>query len=228
LRLAISANRAHLRQQPANAGRPYDELKVEAFLLAVTNPTGEPGQTPARVPELIVLIDWATLRDGVRSAGGICELSDGTPLPVSTVRQMACDADLIPVVLGGHGEVLDVGRSRRLATAAQRTALRAMYSTCAEPGCDRPIDDCRAHHIVEWDPARNAGPTDLNNLIPVCEATHTRIHQHGWSVKITGNHERMTWTRPDGTIICDGPAGNRRPRSDPTGDDDPDDPDDHR
>jgi hypothetical protein len=223
LRLAVNANLSRLRQQPGNKDRPFDELKVEAFLLAINNPPGD-GPTPVRVPELIVLIDWATLRDGVRAAGGVCELSDGTPLPVSTVRQMACDANIIPVVLGGKGEVLDVGRARRLATAAQRTALRSMYSTCAEPGCDMPIDECRAHHIVEWDPTRNAGNTDLNNLIPVCEQTHTRIHQHGWGVKVIGNHERMIWARPDGTITYDGPAGNRRPRSNLTN---PDDPDDH-
>jgi hypothetical protein len=138
------------------------------------------------------------------------------------VRQLACDANLIPVVLGGTGEVLDVGRSRRLATPAQRTALRAMYSTRAEPGCDTPIDQCRAHHIVEWDPTRNAGNTNLDNLLPVCEQTHTRIHRHGFNVKITGNHQHMIWTRPDRTITYDGPAGNRRPRS-TLGDDDPDD-----
>ena len=219
LKLAVNANLSRLRQQPGNKDRPFDELKVEAFLAAVSNPPGD----STRVPELIVLIDWDTLRDGVRTAGGVCELSDGTPLPVATVRQMACDADIIPVVLGGKGEVLDVGRARRLATHAQRTALRAMYSTCAEPGCDRPIDDCRAHHIIEWDPTRNAGNTDLANLIPVCEATHTRIHQHGWNVKITGNHQHMTWTRPDGTITYNGPAGNRKPRSNLADSDDPDD-----
>jgi hypothetical protein len=165
LRLAVNAHVNRLRQQPGNKDRPFDELRVEAFLLAITNPpAGDSTPTP-RVPELIVLIDWDTLRDGVRNAGGICELSDGTPLPVATVRQMACDADIIPVVLGGKGEVLDVGRSRRLATPAQRTALRAMYSTCAEPGCDMPVDQCRAHHIVEWDPTRRNGNTDLDNLI---------------------------------------------------------------
>jgi hypothetical protein len=222
LKLAVNAHLNQLRRQPGNKERPYDELRVEAFLLAVTQPPGEPGHAPPRVPEVIVLIDWDTLRDGVRAAGGVCELSDGTPLPVATVRQMACDADIIPIVLGGRGEVLDVGRSRRLATHAQRTALRAMYSTCAEPGCDTPIDECRAHHIVEWDPTRNAGNTDLNNLLPVCEQTHTRIHQHGFNVKIHGNHERMIWTRPGGTISYDGRGGNRKPRSNP-GDDDPDD-----
>lgn len=209
LKLAISSNLSRLRRQPGNARRPFDELKVEAFLLAVTNPAD--GPAPGRVPEVIVLIDWATLRNGVRAAGGVCELSDGTPLPVATVRQMACDADLLPVVLGGQGEVLDVGRARRLATAAQRTALRAMYATCAEPGCDIPFDDCSVHHIDPW---ASGGRSDLANLLPVCTGAHTRLHEDGWKVLIGGDHAAMTWVRPDGTIAYRGRAGNRHPRSD--------------
>ena len=209
LRLAVGANMAHLRQLADNKARTYDELKVEAFLLAVTNPTDRP--VPARVPEISVLIDWETLRDGVRATGGVCELADGTPLPVATVRQMACEADILPVVLGGHGEVLDVGRARRLATHAQRVALKAMYGVCPEPGCAKPIDNGRAHHVKPWDPATGNGPTDLANLALICDDTHTRIHQGDINVEIIGNHEELIWTRRDGTIIHQGPAPNRRP-----------------
>ena len=59
--------------------------------------------------------------------------SDGQTLPPETVRRMCCDADIIPVVLDGAGVTLDVGRSRRVATADQRRALRAMYRTCGFP-----------------------------------------------------------------------------------------------
>lgn len=210
LRNAIVTNLAHLRQQPDNTNKSYDELRVEALLLAVTNPAERPGL--ARVPEISVLIDWKSLRDGVLAAGGICELADGTPLPVATLRQMACNADIIPVVLGGHGEVLDVGRARRLATHTQRIALRAMYATCPEPGCDRPVEHGRAHHVTPWDPNAGNGPTDLANLLLVCEPTHTRIHQGDLTVQIIGNHEELIWTRRDGTIIRQGHATNRHPQ----------------
>ena len=209
LRTAIVANLGHLRQSADNKTKSYDELRVEAFLLAVTNPTDRTGS--ARVPEISVLIDWETLRDGVRKAGGVCELADGTPLPVATVRQMACDAEIIPVVLGGNGEVLDVGRARRLATHAQRVALKAMYGVCPEPGCAKPIDNGRAHHVKPWDPATGNGPTDLANLALICDDTHTRIHQGDINVEIIGNHEELIWTTRDGTIIHQGPAPNRRP-----------------
>jgi len=214
LKTAVDAHLARLKAQPGGDKLTYQQLKVDALLAALTAPG--PNSAARRVPELIVLIDWETLKSGVVAAGGICELSDGTPLPVATVRQMACEADIIPVVLGGHGEVLDVGRARRLATPAQRVALTAMYSTCPEPGCDHPIDGCHAHHTKEWN--AHHGQTNLNDLLPVCPGTHTRIHEQGWAVEIIGNHDRMIWTRPDGTITYDGPAKNRQPQP-PTPDD---------
>ena len=86
------------------------------------------------VPSVSVLIDHETLLSGLHSAG-ICEYSDGTALDVATARQLACEANIYPVVLGGAGQPLDVGHSRRLATAAQRLALAAVRATCAIEGC---------------------------------------------------------------------------------------------
>jgi hypothetical protein len=69
---------------------------------------------------------------------------------------MACESDIIPVVLDGEGVVLDEGRAQRLATAVQRTAIEAMQSTCSHPDCTVTIDDCRVHHLRPWD-AGDAG-----------------------------------------------------------------------
>ena len=116
-------------------------------LLAVTNPADH-GQVPARVPELIVLIDWDTLKSGVRTAGGVCELSDGTPLPVSTVRQIACDANIIPVVLGGKGreggQALPSGTTPRPELDVDDHGLRlglvdGLCVECAVFHADRPL-----------------------------------------------------------------------------------------
>ena len=86
------------------------------------------------------------------------------------MRQLACDAEIIPIVLNSHGEALDVGRAARLATPAQRQALRAMHRTCMYPTCTVPFDDCRIHHIVPWE---QGGTTDLDNLGPLCESPST-------------------------------------------------------
>jgi hypothetical protein len=87
-----------------------------------------------------VLIDLDAIIDGVATGPDgtrrTAETSGGTPLPVETIRRIACEAGIIPIVLNGAGQALDVGRERRLATRAQRTALRAQYPTCGmDAGC---------------------------------------------------------------------------------------------
>ena len=88
------------------------------------------GHAGARRPaELIVLCDLATLRDGLHDHS-VCETYDGQPLPPD-VSAAGLRRGHHPVVLGGDGQVVDVGRARRLATADQRRALRVMHRTCA-------------------------------------------------------------------------------------------------
>ena len=119
LSAAFDAAVAAERSKPDD-GRTFDQLRADAFM-AMATATVTPG---ARRPaELIVLCDLATLRDGLHD-NSVCETYDGQPLPPATVRRLACEADIIPVVLGGDGRVVDVGRARRLATADQRRALR--------------------------------------------------------------------------------------------------------
>ncbi len=89
-------------------------------------------------------IDWATLGASVSTT------DDGLDLAPSVVRRLACDADLIPIALGTHGEVLDVGRTQRLVTTALWRALVCRDAHCAFPGCTRPPVMCHAHHIIHW------------------------------------------------------------------------------
>src|SRR5262249_23192885 len=136
-----------------------DQLGAEALHRLVT--AGGDGQ--ARY-EAHVLIDYQTLL-GDLALHGICELSDGTPIPPSTARRLACQAAISPALMGTHGEVLDLGREVRLATRAQRRALRAMYRGCVFPGCRVPFDRCEIHHPH---PFELGGPTDLDDLVPAC------------------------------------------------------------
>ena len=193
----------HRRQARAKAGTglTWEQLQVEALLAAVTSG----GDT---VVQLHVLIDLATLQNGLH-ANSVCELADGTALPVSVVRQMACEAEIIPVVLGGDGRALDIGRAARLATEPQRQALRAMHRTCIQPDCQVPFDECRIHHIIPWE---NGGRTDLSNLAPLCESCkhHHDVHEGGWTLTMTADRI-ATWTRPDGTMYWTGPTIDRAP-----------------
>jgi hypothetical protein len=215
---AYQAQLDRLRQQPGNATTPWQQLKADAFVAAVTPPASigtvdtiaDPAAVGVRVPKALVVVDLATLTSGHHDAT-IAELADGTALPVSTIRELLCDADIVPVVLSGAGQPLHVGRTRRLATPAQRDALTALYDHCLGPGCTVPIDDCRIHHTKPWKPDGN---TDIDQLAPVCEACHHKIHDHGWQLDIHDNHRLITWTRPNGDIQYHGPPPRRRaPRS---------------
>jgi hypothetical protein len=116
------------------------------------------------VPEICVVAGIDRVLDDC-STHGLCETSDGQPIPAASLRRMLCDAVVYPVILGGDGEVLDAGRTRRTVTPQQRRALRAMHRTCAHPGCTVGFDSCRIHHIRFW--TRDRGPTDFDNLLPL-------------------------------------------------------------
>jgi hypothetical protein len=191
LHAAIDAQLRRLRQQDGNARTPWAQLQVDAVIAATSGGTGA-----KRVPEISVLVDHDTLMSGWH-AHSICETDDGIPLPVDTVRRMCCDADILPIVLNGAGEVLDVGRTQRTATRPQRRALQAMHRSCAHPDCTVAFSACDIHHIAWW--GRDDGPTDIDNLLPVCERHHHLIHEDRWTLTMTPDRT-ATWTRPDGTI----------------------------
>jgi hypothetical protein len=161
------------------------------------------GRAASGRPEVIVVVDYETLRTGVSPESTI-RVSGDVELPVATVRRLACDANMIPAVLGSDGEVLDLGRSARLASAAQRRALRAMFATCWIPGCDVPFDNCTMHHVQWWE---QMGPSDLTNFRPTFTTHHHELHEGGWLVEIDGWW--ATITRPDGVVMRTGPPSAR-------------------
>lgn len=129
-------------------------------------------------PRVVVTTDLETLRGELATAG---RTDDGLEMAPSVVRRMACDADIIPVALGSSGQVLDVGRSRRLVTTPIWTALVVRDRHCAFPGCRRPPIMCHAHHIVPW---ALGGATKLSNLVLLCGHHHRLIHQTPWRVRL--------------------------------------------
>lgn len=163
--------------------------RVEAFMQLIRRGIAAgPGPAARAGTGVMVLIDWQTMVSGLHEAS-VCDLSDGTPIPPAAARRLACEAGIIPVVLGGDGRPLDVGRASRLATPAQRVALRAMYRECAAQGCDRPFDWCELHHLHPWE---HGGRTDLDNLVPLCSRHHHQVHAKSWRVVRDGGAGRVT------------------------------------
>jgi hypothetical protein len=161
---------------------------------------GKPGR-----PEYIIVID-STSPDG--AGGPVIDCGIPVEIPYRILTDMIGDGNVDVhavvvrngVIIHAPGE-LNLGRTTRLANRAQRRALRALYSTCAIPGCRVRYDRCKLHHIIWW---RNGGRTDLDNLLPCCPQHHTRIHDHNWHITLGPNRE-LTITFPDGTIHNTGP-----------------------
>jgi hypothetical protein len=133
---------------------------------------------------VVVTLDLETLRERLRAAG----LDTGDLVSASEARRLACQAGLVPAVLGGRSQPLDLGRSSRLFTEAQRTALATCHATCAADGCERPYAWCELHHRRPWGPG---GRTDLSEAVPLCGFHHRRIHDPAYDHR----------TRPDGGVV---------------------------
>ena len=137
------------------------------------------------------------------------------PCSAAAVRQLACDADMLPVVLGSRSQILDVGRASRLVTTALWLALVARDRHCAFPGCTRPPVACDAHHVRHW---VDGGHTALDNLVLLCRTHHTLIHTTPWgsaSTRWTG--DPSSCRRPGDIAVTglsvDDPCASEGPRS---------------
>jgi hypothetical protein len=108
----------------------------------------------------------------------------GESITSAQARRLACNANIIPAVLGGDSEVLDLGRARRLFTAAQRRALLLRDRTCRAEGCDIPGTWSEAHHWVAW---QAGGDTDLDNGVLLCSHHHHRAHDPAYEAERMGN-----------------------------------------
>ncbi|WP_306897832.1 HNH endonuclease signature motif containing protein [Arthrobacter sp. B1I2] len=128
---------------------------------------------------------------GPGTASGTGAFAFTGPVAAATLRKIACDADIIPALLGTRGEILDLGRKTRLFTPAQRTALIARDQGCAFPNCTIPAPWCEAHHITYWS---RGGPSTTTNGVLLCSHHHHLIHKEQWT--ITTTHDTPTFIPP--------------------------------
>ena len=126
-------------------------------------------------PHLIITTSYDALVHDL-SAG---TLDSGVRLSPATIRRLACDAQIIPAVLGSSSELLDLGRTQRIINAQIRTALIARDGGCTFPGCDRPARWCQGHHVRPW---AAGGETSLDNSTLLCGFHHRLIHQGDWKI----------------------------------------------
>jgi hypothetical protein len=188
---------------------PTDPIRKQHHLqaLALARIVDGHTNTVSGRPEYVVVIDTSQ-PDG--AGGPVVDWGIPVEVPHRVLAELIADGDTHTVVVR-KGVVLhapgrlDLGRSTRLANRAQRRALRALYATCAIPGCSVSYDRCKIHHITWW---RRGGRTDLHNLVPACAHHHTKIHDDGWLIELGANRE-LTIRFPDGTIRNTGPPSRR-------------------
>jgi Zn-finger protein len=157
--------------------RSAGQMRLDALTALAQHGLGCTSTDSGVKTTVVIRINERDLKDEL--ALGECDQASG-PVTVGTLRTMAVDAGLLPVVLGGQSLPLDVGRMRRLFTPAQRLALVERDGGCS--WCHAPPSFCEAHHIRWWE--RDGGGTDLKNGVLLCTRCHHRVHRDGWTVRI--------------------------------------------
>lgn len=173
---------------------PNEHLAALALVSLVTDSTEPSDSKPNPRAEVVVHVDLESLQSGLQSHG-VAHTQFGSDLPIETIRRLACEADIIPVVLDGRSVPIDVGRAKRLATSHQRRALESFHRTCAIPDCDVPYHRCQIHHIEYWE---NGGRTDLDNQVPLCSRHHHAAHEGGWTLSLEPETRAVTFQPPNG------------------------------
>ncbi|MBN9100982.1 MAG: DUF222 domain-containing protein [Pseudonocardia sp.] len=152
---------------------------------------GDVPECGGRRPHLSVIIRLEDLETRARSA----TLDFGGTVSPESLRMLACDAGVVPIVMNGRGQPLDVGRLTRVVPEGIRRAVAARDRGCAR--CGRPPSWCEIHHVLPWE---NDGETSVENCVMLCRVCHRLMHHSEWQVRITDGRPEFIppgWIDPD-------------------------------
>lgn len=159
---------------------------ADALDLVAHGVLADPGSKPgAHVPPHVSLVMtaetlagiWQLERGQEHRDFAPATLEDGTPVPPSETARILCDAQITRIVLDAESVPIDLGRTKRLWSGAQRRLVIARDRHCAFDGCEIPARWCEIHHIDWW--ARDHGRTDIDNAVLLCSAHHGAVHRDG-------------------------------------------------
>ncbi|WP_329481661.1 HNH endonuclease [Kribbella sp. NBC_01484] len=176
------------------ASEPTDTAATTDSAGSAGNRQG-PGFTPGHGPKphITVTIDYNDLK--AATADKLGHLIYGDALSAATIRRLACDAHILPIVLGSDSQPLDVGTTVRLATGPIRKALITRDKGCV--CCGAPPIYCDAHHVKSW---IDGGATKITNLVLLCKRCHRDLHAGHWTIHITNGIvevDRPAWATPN-------------------------------
>lgn len=203
---AIDAEIDRWRREGALEGdsRTYAELRGDALVALVARGAAHPDGAAVR-PLVVAVVDVDTLlaRAGLDQQGRTqrrAEILGVGPVSDATIRELASRAGISLLVTDRGGQPLWLGRSRRLASAAQRTAVLAADPAgggCYWPGCHQPAHRCQIDHLTGWE---QGGATDVANLGAIC-GHHNRLKHRGGYRAARAPDGTITVRRPDGSPI---------------------------
>ena len=162
------------REEDPRARRSPGQRMADALAGLVTREETDEDGKPPRGPRLLLIADYDVVSRELRKG----RLGDGTPIPIEKIRDLACQSDILPAIFRGVSQPLDLGRSRRAASTAQRVALVARDKACI--GCGATANWCQSHHIVPW---AVQGNTDLADMCLLCSRCHHKVHDDHWQVR---------------------------------------------
>jgi len=166
-RAATDGGLGERRPGPERMGRAFSEW-IERY---PTNRLPHAGGVSATV---VVTIPLDTLTGGLAPG----TLDTGALISPGEARRLACEAGIIPLVLGGTSEPLDVGRRRRFHSKAQRIAIAHRDGGCTAHGCDWPPGMCHTHHDPTW---ATGGHTNTKHGRLLCPQHHARAHDPAYT-----------------------------------------------
>ncbi len=185
--LTSPARTEERRQEPVAGTRPSYSTVLGRGLMELLERHLDVGSLPGSAGSPFTVVVTVNL-EALQSGLGVAVLDTGDRMSAGQARRLACEAGLIPMVLGGESMPLDLGRERRLFSKHQRIALAQRFGGCAGLTCDRPPSQTEVHHLDPW---HRGGRTDLARGIPLCSAHHEMAdHPQTW---------QMT-TRSDGRV----------------------------
>jgi hypothetical protein len=180
---ALAAPKHRASQGPLGERKPTPERLGQAFMDYVQRfPAHKLPNAGGLNATVVVLLPYESLIGGLKTA----KLDTGETISASLARRLACEAGIIPAVLGGKSEVLDLGRSRRFHSKAQRIVATIEQGGCCREGCDAPTGMTQMHHPRSWS---EGGSTDRDAWM-LCPPDHRLAHDPRYA------HERL----PNGKV----------------------------
>ena len=177
----------YLRDPRTQSQRNHDALKAVLRDTLMSKKLGQHNGLPVTV---VVSTTLAELEAGA----GIAVTGAGTRMPMRDLIRLAEHAHHYLIVYRHHtAEPLYMGRTKRLATKAQRLLLYNRDRGCTRPGCTQAACRCQAHHAnPSWN---NGGLTDAPDLGLGCRPDN-QLAELGWTNTIDTKTGRVPWHPP--------------------------------